>query len=126
MAITRSLTLLVLPEGISEGRLFVSAENIAFADRNKYMGDADFVDLPMPNSGITGFPEDGGLLAKVYARQRWAEHGGATQEEVPWGVPPDWDGGACKSNPHHNLMSGDGVEREIACGCSTWSGHVGG
>lgn len=68
------------------------AQNIAFADRNKYMGDADFVDLPMPNSGIVDFPEDGGLFSKEYARARWRDYGGRTQEQVPWGVPPNWDG----------------------------------
>ena len=26
----------------------VDAQNIAFADRNKYMGDSDFIDLPVP------------------------------------------------------------------------------
>lgn len=26
----------------------VDAQNIAFADRNKYMGDADFINLPVP------------------------------------------------------------------------------
>ena len=83
--------LLIIP-GTFLRTIVSCAENIAFADRNKYMGDADFVDLPMPNSGIDGFPEDGGLFSKAYAQQRWAEHGSATQETVPWGVPPDWDG----------------------------------
>jgi gamma-glutamyltranspeptidase len=73
-------------------RALADAQNIAFADRNKYMGDADFVDLPMPNSGIEGFPDAGGLFSKEYARERWRDYGGRTQEEVPWGLPPDWDG----------------------------------
>jgi gamma-glutamyltranspeptidase/glutathione hydrolase len=77
---------------VQDLQALADAQNIAFADRNKYMGDADFVDLPMPNSGIDGFPSDGGLFSKEYARERWAEHGGETQEEVPWGIPPDWDG----------------------------------
>ena len=32
-----------------------------------------------------------GLLSKEYARQRWEEHGGATQSEVPCGTPPDYN-----------------------------------
>lgn len=57
---------------VQDLQALADAQNIAFADRNKYMGDADFVDLPMPNSGIDGFPSDGGLFSKEYARERWA------------------------------------------------------
>ena len=83
------------------------AQNIAFADRNKYMGDSDFIDLPLPPFT----PMDGGLLSKRYAAQRcqrplvsavslgcavtptplccsWEELRGGTQREVAWGVPP--------------------------------------
>ena len=38
---------------------FANAQNIAFSDRNAYMGDADFVDVNIP-----------GLVDKDYARQR--------------------------------------------------------
>ena len=63
------------------------AQNIAFADRNKYMGDADFVNLPLPPF----VPAEGGLFSKEYASERWAEYGGRTQQEVAWGTPPDWN-----------------------------------
>jgi len=39
--------------------LLAEAQNLAFADRNHYMGDADFVDVPVA-----------GLLDKAYARSR--------------------------------------------------------
>jgi gamma-glutamyltranspeptidase len=61
-------------------------QNIAFADRNKYMGDADFINLPLPPFTQEG----GGLMSKEYAAQRWAELGGATQSQVQWGTPPDY------------------------------------
>ena len=75
-------------------KALADAQNIAFADRNKYMGDADFVDLPMPpGCGRAGCGADaGGLFSKEYARQRWQNFSNATQRPVPWGVPPDWDG----------------------------------
>jgi gamma-glutamyltranspeptidase len=69
----------------------IDAQNIAFADRNKYLGDPDFVELPLPPF----VPDDGrsGLLSKVYAKQRWRRWRGRTARgDVPWGVPPGWNG----------------------------------
>lgn len=70
-------------------QLLTDMQNIVFADRNKYMGDADFVRLPLPPD----VPPNSGLLSKQYAADRWNEFAFRTQgpDPVPWGVPPDWN-----------------------------------
>jgi len=58
----------------------IDAQNIAFADRNKYLGDADFVDVPIE-----------GLLDKNYMRKRrneLAEPFAAIQTPIQAGYPP--------------------------------------
>ncbi|NLT69169.1 MAG: gamma-glutamyltransferase [Verrucomicrobiaceae bacterium] len=55
------------------------AQNLAFADRNRYLGDADFVDVPSQ-----------GLLDKHYAKERaeLLETERALPTSAPFGVPP--------------------------------------
>ena len=47
------------PEGLMAAHLFAQASRLAFADRNHYMADADFVDVPVA-----------GLLDRSYLRSR--------------------------------------------------------
>jgi len=47
------------PEGLVAAHLFSQASRLAFADRNQYMADADFVDVPVA-----------GLLDRAYLRSR--------------------------------------------------------
>jgi gamma-glutamyltranspeptidase/glutathione hydrolase len=47
------------PDGVMVAHLFAQASRLAFADRNKYMADPDFVDVPAA-----------GLLDKAYLRSR--------------------------------------------------------
>ena len=47
------------PEGLVAAHLFAQASRLAFADRNQYMADADFVDVPVA-----------GLLDREYLRSR--------------------------------------------------------
>lgn len=61
---------------------FLDAQNAAFADRNAYMADADFVDVPME-----------GLLSEAYLRTRIQElfpagHTRALASPVAPGAPP--------------------------------------
>lgn len=49
------------PNGVMAGHLITQASRLAFADRNQYMGDADFVPVPVD-----------GLLARSYLRSRAA------------------------------------------------------
>ncbi len=64
-------------------RLF-EAQNLAFADRNRYMGDADFVDVPVD-----------GILDRDYARARARLIDGdrALETPVDHGRPQDAPGG---------------------------------
>jgi gamma-glutamyltranspeptidase/glutathione hydrolase len=69
-------------EPISVERLhrMIDAQNVAFADRNKYLGDADFVKVPVK-----------GLLDKSYLRHRRSSLSlpfEAIQTPVPPGSPP--------------------------------------
>ena len=78
-----------LQYGTADLAALADAQNIAFADRNKYMADADFEEVPMAPMLP---PEVGqGLLDKQYAARRWAEFGGDTTEPVPYGTPPGFD-----------------------------------
>lgn len=47
------------PDGVMAAHMFSQASRLAFADRDKYMGDADFIDVPVA-----------GLLDKKYLRSR--------------------------------------------------------
>ena len=47
------------PEGLVAAHLFSQASRLAFADRNQYMADADFIDVPVA-----------GLLDRDYLRSR--------------------------------------------------------
>jgi gamma-glutamyltranspeptidase/glutathione hydrolase len=49
------------PNGVMAAHLIAQASRLAFADRNQYMGDADFVEVPVD-----------GLLARSYLRSRAA------------------------------------------------------
>lgn len=67
------------PMGAAALKWLADAQNIAFADRNKYMGDADFADVPVD-----------GLANGTYARMRRDElmkvsH--AASVPVPYGYP---------------------------------------
>ncbi len=57
---------------------FADAQNLAFADRNAHMADADFVDVPVD-----------ALLDKDYARERWRQTspGAALPTPVEIGAP---------------------------------------
>jgi len=59
--------------------LMADAQNLAFADRNRYLADADFVEVPVE-----------GLLDKAYAAERAAVLGTekALSTPVSYGVPP--------------------------------------
>jgi len=57
----------------------IDAQNVAFADRNKYLADADFVDVPLK-----------GLLDKEYMRHRRSKFShpfDAVETPIPPGVP---------------------------------------
>jgi gamma-glutamyltranspeptidase / glutathione hydrolase len=63
---------------------FLEASKFSFADRNAYLGDADFVDVPLQ-----------GLLSQAFADERRALIGEtAAQAPVPPGDPWPHDGGA--------------------------------
>jgi gamma-glutamyltranspeptidase/glutathione hydrolase len=63
---------------------FLEASKFSFADRNAYLGDADFVDVPLQ-----------GLLSEAFADERRALIGEtAAQAPVPPGDPWPHDGGA--------------------------------
>jgi gamma-glutamyltranspeptidase/glutathione hydrolase len=61
------------PNGVMAAHLITQASRLAFADRNQYMGDADFVEVPVD-----------GLLARSYLRSRAA----LMQPLRTWDRPP--------------------------------------
>ncbi len=62
---------------------YIEASKLAFADRNKYIGDTDFVDVPLT-----------GLLSKAYAKQRATLIGDtALPTPVAPGDPAPFNGG---------------------------------
>lgn len=85
------------------------AQNLAFADRNAYMGDADFVDVPVT-----------GLLDKGYARERRGlmQLFNAIPTPIDPGTPPEIEegDGAARwhddtegiSTTHFSIADGDG------------------
>lgn len=75
---------------------FLDAQNAAFADRNNYMADADFTDVPME-----------GLLSETYIRTRVQElfpdgQTRALATPVPAGVPPGLTTTRAESFPAHD------------------------
>jgi gamma-glutamyltranspeptidase/glutathione hydrolase len=76
---------------------YLEASKLAYADRNKYIGDTDFVNVPMK-----------GLLSKAYAKQRAALIGttAATTPVAP-GDPTPFNGGATASVFHSATTDGE-------------------
>lgn len=71
-------TLVNTPLGVRTVHFLTQAERLAFADRNRYVADADFVDVPV-----------GGLLDRGYLRTRAAlMQGDALIAEPAPGTPP--------------------------------------
>ena len=83
------------PENPESWRLIGDAQRLAFADRERYLGDTDFVPSPIE-----------GLLSKDYLAERAALMDGdkaLTKDEVKAGEP-EWD---------HALLFGDGEAIEL-------------
>ena len=89
------------PSDVASWARMIDAQNLAFADRNEYLGDADFVDVPID-----------GLLSPAYAAERAAAifrtDGRAAPTPIPFGVPPgaEHSGGRYASSraPEHGTM----------------------
>jgi len=66
--------------GVEAMHLFTEAARLAYADRNRYAADTDFV--PLPGRGVTG------LIDKGYLAQRAALIGERSMGVAPAGTPP--------------------------------------
>lgn len=93
--------------GVEAVHLFSEAGRLAFADRNRYAADTDFV--PLPGRGIAG------LIDKSYLAQRAALIGEKSMGTAPPGNPPGmdvaWGTDTAIDNPstsHLVVVDGDG------------------
>ncbi|MFC5512230.1 gamma-glutamyltransferase [Massilia jejuensis] len=69
--------------GVDAVHLFSEAGRLAYADRNRYAADTDFV--PLPGRGLSS------LIDKTYLAQRAALIGERSMGEAPAGKPPGMD-----------------------------------
>ena len=69
--------------GVEALHLFSEAARLAYADRNRYAADTDFV--PLPGRGVAG------LVDKAYLAQRAALIGERSMNIAPAGTPPGMD-----------------------------------
>ena len=63
--------------GVEGIHLFIEASKLAYADRNLYIADSDFVAVPSQ-----------GLMDKAYLKERFAKISGAPIEQAEPGTPP--------------------------------------
>ncbi|MCB1761086.1 MAG: gamma-glutamyltransferase [Gammaproteobacteria bacterium] len=92
------------PLSVEAAHLFTQAGRLAYADRAKYMADADFVTVPVE-----------GLIDAGYLGQRAALIGERDMGAAPAGTPPDadrnWKAASSPEQPgttHFSIVDGEG------------------